>query len=67
MMVANLLGYKGRTARRFLAQRASGTMCAALIPTRGQTTSESRDRPLEAPMEEGGGRVKHFQEAPWWD
>ena len=36
-MVANLLGHKRRTARRFPAQRASGTICMALAPTRGQT------------------------------
>ena len=36
-MVASLLYHKGRTAGRFTAQRASGTMCVALAPTRGQT------------------------------
>ena len=35
--MANLLGRKWRTARRFPAQQASGTMCVALTPTRGQT------------------------------
>ena len=35
--MANLLGHKKRTARRFPAQRASGTMCVALAPTKGQT------------------------------
>ena len=49
MMVANLLGHKGRTTRRFPAQRASGTICAALVPTRGQTTRESRGRPPSSP------------------
>ena len=36
-MVASLLYHKGRTARWFIAQRASDTMCVALAPTRGQT------------------------------
>ena len=36
-MVANLLYHKGRYAKRFTAQRASGAMCVALAPTRGQT------------------------------
>ena len=36
-MVANLLCHKRRTAKRFTAQPASGTMCVALAPTRGQT------------------------------
>ena len=36
-MVASLLCHKRRTARRFTAQPASGTMCVALAPTRGQT------------------------------
>ena len=35
--MANLLGRKWRIAKRFLAQWASGTMCVALVPTRGQT------------------------------
>ena len=35
--MASLLCHKRRTARRFTAQRASGTMCVALAPTRGQT------------------------------
>ena len=35
--MAKLLYHKGRTARWFTAQRASGTMCVALAPTRGQT------------------------------
>ena len=52
-MVANLLSHKERTARRFPAQRASGTMCAALVPTRGQTTREPRGRP---PLGPDGGR-----------
>ena len=36
-MVASLLYHKGRTTRRFTAQRASGTICVALTPTKGQT------------------------------
>ena len=43
-MMANLLGRKWRTAKRFPAQRASGTMCVALVPTRGQTTREPHGR-----------------------
>ena len=35
--MASLLCHKRRTARRFIAQRASGTICVALTPTRGQT------------------------------
>ena len=35
--VADLLYHKGRTVRWLTAQRASGTMCVALAPTRGQT------------------------------
>ena len=37
VMVASLLYHKGRTARWFTAQQASGTICVALAPTRGQT------------------------------
>ena len=36
-MVASILYHKGRTARWFIAQQASGTMYVALAPTRGQT------------------------------
>ena len=36
-MVASLLCHKRKTARRFTAQRVSGTMCVALAPTKGQT------------------------------
>ena len=35
--MANLLYHKGRYAKRFTAQRASGAMCVALAPTRDQT------------------------------
>ena len=34
-MVANLLDHKGRTTRSFPAQWAFGTICAAVVPTRG--------------------------------
>ena len=51
--MANLLGRKWRTVRRFLSQRASGIMCVALIPTRGQTAHEPRERP---PLGLDGGR-----------
>ena len=37
VMVASLLYHMGRTARQFTAQWASGTICMALAPTRGQT------------------------------
>ena len=37
VMVASLLYHKGRTARWFTVQRASGTMYVALAPSRGQT------------------------------
>ena len=47
--MANLLGRKWRTDRRFPAQRAFGTMCVALVPTRGQTTREPRGRPPFGP------------------
>ena len=35
--MANLLDHKSKTARRLTAQQASGTMCVAHAPTRGQT------------------------------
>ena len=35
--MASLLCHERRIARRFTAQRASGTMCVALAPTRDQT------------------------------
>ena len=35
--MASLLCHKRRTARWFTAQQASGTMCLALAPSRGQT------------------------------
>ena len=35
--MASLLYHNERTTRRFTAQQASGTMCVALAPTRGQT------------------------------
>ena len=35
--MANLLYHNGRTVRWFTAQWASGTMCVAFAPTRGQT------------------------------
>ena len=44
-MMANLPGRKWRTVKRFPAQQASGTMCVALTPTRGQTTREPHERP----------------------
>ena len=36
-MVASLLCHKRRIARQFIAQWASGIMCVALAPTKGQT------------------------------
>ena len=47
--MANLLGRKWRTARRFLAQWASGTMCVALVSTRSHTTREPRGWPPLGP------------------
>ena len=44
--MANLLGHKRRTARRFPDQRASGTMCVALAPTRGQTLANLEADPF---------------------
>ena len=63
-MMADLLGRKWRTARRFPAQRAYGTMCVSLVPIRGQTTRETHGRPPLGPDVEGSGRTKHFQGAP---
>ena len=54
-MMANLLGRKWRTAKRFPAQRASGAMCVALVPTRGQTTHEPHGQP---PLGLDGGRQR---------
>ena len=51
--MANLLGRKWRIVMRFLSQRASGIMCVALIPTRGQTAHEPRERP---PLGLDGGK-----------
>ena len=51
--MANLLGCKWRTGRRFPAQRASDTMCVALVPTRGQMTHEPYGQP---PLGPDGGR-----------
>ena len=45
-MVAGLLYHKGRIARRFTAQRASGTMCVALTPTKGQTPANLMASPF---------------------
>ena len=36
-------------------------------PHQGSDPCESRGRPLWAPIEEGGGRAKHFQGALWRD
>ena len=47
-MVASLLCHKRRTAGRFTAQRASGTMCVALTPTRGQTPANLEADPFGA-------------------
>ena len=45
-MVANLLGHKRRTARRFPDQRASGTMYVALTPAKGQTSANLEADPF---------------------
>ena len=44
--MASLLYHKGRTARWFTAQWASGTMCVALAPTRGQTPANLVASPI---------------------
>ena len=44
--MASLLCHKRRTARRFTAQRASGTMCVAFAPTRGQTPTNLKADPF---------------------
>ena len=44
--MASLLCHKRRTAGRFTAQRASGTMCVALTPTRGQTPANLKADPF---------------------
>ena len=63
-MMANLLDRKWRTAKRFPAQWASGATCVAIAPTRAWTTRKPHGRPPLDPMEEDGGRAKHFQGAP---
>ena len=45
-MVASLLCHERRIARRFTAQRASGTMCVALAPTRDQTLANLEADPF---------------------
>ena len=45
-MVASLLCHERRTAKRFTAQRASGTMCVAFAPTRGQTLANLEADPF---------------------
>ena len=45
-IVASLLCHKRRTARRFTAQRASGTMCVAFAPTRGQPPTNLKADPF---------------------
>ena len=44
--MANRLGHKRRTARRFPAQWAFGTMCVALAPTKGQTPANLEADPF---------------------
>ena len=44
--MASLLCHKRRTTRRFTTQRASGTMCVALAPTRGQTPTNLEADPF---------------------
>ena len=44
--MASLLCHKRRTARRFTAQRASGTICVALASTRGQTPANLEADPF---------------------
>ena len=44
--MASLLCHERRTAKRFTAQRASGTMCMALTPTRDQTPANLEADPF---------------------
>ena len=44
--MASLLYLKGRTVRWFTAPRASGTMCVALAPTKGQTPANLEAGPF---------------------
>ena len=44
--MASLLCHERRIARRFTAQRASGTMCVAFAPTRGQTLAHLEADPF---------------------
>ena len=44
--MSSLLGHKRRITRRFIAQRASGTMCMALAPTKGQTPANLEAGPF---------------------
>ena len=53
VIVASLLYHKGRTARWFTTQWASGTMCVALAPTRGQTPANLVAGFARPPLEEG--------------
>ena len=46
VMVASLLYHKRRTAKWFTAQWASGTMCVAFAPTRGQTSANLGGNPF---------------------
>ena len=50
-MMVNLPGRKWRTVKKFPDQRASGAMCMALAPTRGQTTREPHGWPPSDPDE----------------
>ena len=45
-MVASLLRHRRRTAKRFTAQRASGTICVALTSTRGPTLANLEADPF---------------------
>ena len=45
-MVASLLYHKRRIAKWFTAQWASGTMCVAFAPTRGQTLANLEADPF---------------------
>ena len=63
-MMANLLDREWRTAEWFPARRASGTTRVALAPTKaGRPANLTR----WTPVEEDGGRVKHFQGALRWE
>ena len=63
-MMANLLDRKWRTAERFPAQWAFGTMCVALPPPGPERPANPIGGPRWTLVEEYDGRTKCFQGAP---